>query len=93
MKLEIEDIKHLADLSALEFSEERLESFKDEFNNILKFVDQISSAEVAGEIKYEPIDVEELREDEVVTSYEQSKILENAPKQKMGSFAVPLMME
>ena len=93
MKLEIEDIKHLADLSALEFSEERLKSFKDEFNSILKFVDQISNAKVDGEIEYSPIDVEQLREDTAIQSYPQEKILENAPKQKMGSFAVPLMME
>ena len=32
----IEDIQHLAELSAWEFSDDRLESFKDEFNNILK---------------------------------------------------------
>ena len=93
MKLEIEDIKHLAELSALEFSDDRLESFKDEFKNILKFVDQISNADVDGEIEYQPIDVEELRDDVAVDSYPQEKILENAPKQKMGCFAVPLMME
>ncbi|MGN1227253.1 MAG: Asp-tRNA(Asn)/Glu-tRNA(Gln) amidotransferase subunit GatC [Christensenellales bacterium] len=93
MKLEIEDIKHLANLSALEFDEDRLEKFKDEFNSILGFVDQISNAEVDGEIEYSPIDVEQLRDDEVRESYPQEKILMNAPKQKMGCFAVPLMME
>ncbi|MBQ8749804.1 MAG: Asp-tRNA(Asn)/Glu-tRNA(Gln) amidotransferase subunit GatC [Clostridia bacterium] len=93
MKLEIEDIKHLANLSALEFEEERLEKFKDEFNSILGFVDQISSADVDGDLEYSPVDVEELREDKVRESFAQEKILENAPKQKMGCFAVPLMME
>lgn len=93
MKLEIEDIKHLAYLSALQFSDDELEKFKDDFNNILGFVDQISSANVDGELEYSPIDVEELRDDVAKESYPQSKILENAPKQKMGCFAVPLMME
>lgn len=93
MKLEIEDIKHLANLSALEFTSEELENFKDDFNNILGFVDQISNANIEGEIEYSPIDVEELRADEARESYAQEVILENAPKQKMGCFAVPLMME
>ena len=93
MKLEIEDIKHLANLSALEFSDDELESFKKDFNNILSFVDTISKADVDGEIEYSPIDVEELRDDIAVESFPQEKILMNAPKQKMGCFAVPLMME
>lgn len=93
MKLEIEDIKHLASLSALEFEDDKLEKFKDEFNSILKFVEQINNADVDGEIEYSPVDVEELREDTARPSFANEEIITNAPKQKMGCFAVPLMME
>lgn len=93
MSLEIEDIKHLANLSALEFEESELENFKNEFNSILTFVDQIKNADVDGDLEYTPIDVEELREDEAKESFPNEEILTNAPKKKMGCFAVPLMME
>ena len=93
MSLEIEDIKHLANLSALEFEESELENFKNEFNSILTFVDQIKNADVEGDLEYMPIDVEELREDEAKESFSNEEILTNAPKKKMGCFAVPLMME
>lgn len=94
MKLETSDIKHLASLSALEFSDDRIEGFKNEFNQIIDLVEKISNADVASEqIKYDPVPVDMLREDVVRESFEQEQVLQNAPSKKMGSFSVPLMME
>jgi len=94
MKLETSDIKHLATLSALEFSDDRIEGFKNEFNQIIDLVEKISNADVASEkIEYNPIPVDMLREDEVRESFSQDQVLQNAPSKKMGSFSVPLMME
>ncbi len=93
MKLTINEIKHLANLSALEFSEEELNKFQEEFNAILTFVDQIEQADVNGELEYETKEICELRDDIVGNCLSQEKVLENAPSKKMGCFNVPLMME
>jgi aspartyl-tRNA(Asn)/glutamyl-tRNA(Gln) amidotransferase subunit C len=93
-KLTIDDIKHLADLSALKFSDEELESFLPEFNNILDMINQIENFEVNGEYVFDNIvDITELREDEVKPSMSQEKALINAPKQRKGCFNVPKVVE
>ena len=93
-KLTIEDIKHLADLSALNFSDEELANFLPEFNNILEMINQIESFEVDGEYVFDNIvDITELREDEVKPSMAQEKALINAPKQRKGCFNVPKVVE
>lgn len=93
MELNTADIRHLADLSALEFTDKELEQFKDEFNSILKFVDKINSANVSDELEYKEIKVSELRADEPKQPLSQSEALTNAQSKKFGGFAVPLMME
>jgi len=94
MELNKKDIEHLANLSALEFDEARLEEFKNEFNAIIGFVEKISNADVDNdELEYKTIDFEDLREDVIKSSISQDKVLKNAPSKKQGGFAVPLMME
>lgn len=93
MEISKEEIKHLADLSALEFSDEEIENFQKEFNQILEFVNKINSAKVDGDIEYNVHDFSELREDIAKNGLSQDEVLLNAPQAKLGSFSVPLMME
>ena len=87
------DIDHLANLSALEISEEQKATFEKEFEGIMGLVEKINNAEVTNEIEYEPIDVSELRDDVAEVGLTQEEVLTNAPDKKQGCFAVPLMME
>ncbi|GAB4285735.1 MAG: hypothetical protein Kow0081_3660 [Candidatus Dojkabacteria bacterium] len=48
MKVTKEQIKHLANLAKLEFSEEELEKFRKEFNRIIEYVSKINQCEVDG---------------------------------------------
>ena len=90
----LDSIKHLAELSALEFSESGLEKFAPEFQNILKFVDQIAKIKtVDQQIFSREINVEDLREDEVQESMDREKLLSCAPKQRKGHFNVPKVVE
>ena len=92
--LTIEELKHLADLSALKFSEEELEAFLPDFNNILTMINEIDKIDVDGEYVFDNIiDISELREDEVKESMPQEKALINAPKQRKGCFNVPRVVE
>ena len=87
------DIDHLANLSALELTDEQKAKFEKEFEGIMELVEKISQANVSDEIEYDPINVSELREDEVKQGFTQEEVLTNAPDKKQGCFAVPLMME
>lgn len=93
MEISKEEIKHLANLSALEFNDEEIDNFQKEFNQILDFVNKINNAKVDGDIEYNVHDFSELREDKVKPSLSQEEVLANAPQAKLGSFVVPLMME
>lgn len=92
--LTIEELKHLADLSALKFSDEELKAFLPDFNNILTMINEIDKINVDGEYVFDNIiDISELREDEVKESMSQEKALINAPKQRKGCFNVPRVVE
>ncbi len=87
-------IEHLEYLSKLEFSGEEKEKFEKEFENILKFVDEIASLELPdGLDKDTPITLDELRADEPQPSIPQEDALANAPKQKDGCYLTPLVVE
>ena len=89
-----EEIKHLASLSQLEFTDEQIETFKSEFNGILNLVNQIAEAKTDKVNTFaREIPVEELREDMPVQSYSQEVLLKNAPKQRKGHFNVPKVVE
>ena len=88
------DIQHLADLSALEFTEKEIERFAKEFEQINDFVCQIQKADISAELVYDKIiPLEDLREDIAKPSLPNDVVLLNAPKKAKGAFAVPLMME
>lgn len=89
-----EDIKHLASLSALEFDEEKMETFKGEFESILNFVDKIANAKIEGvETFNRSVAVAQLREDEAKESAPVEVLLINAPKQRKGYFNVPKVVD
>lgn len=93
-QLTTDEIKHLAVLSALEFSDAEIDTFKTEFNDILKFVNQISTAKIDKVNTFaREISVSELREDEPKESFGQEVLLKNAPKQRKGYFNVPKVVE
>lgn len=93
-QITIKDVDHLADLSALEFSEKEKWEFLKDLNNILKMVNQIQAADDGGKFVYNRSHkLSELREDKIKDSMPQEKILKNTAKQRNGYFNVPLVVE
>ncbi len=86
------EIKSLARLSKLEFSDDEIEKFAAEFEEIIAFADRIN-AEVAGdtetirEVADRTVEWENLREDEVKESLPNEKITSNVEAQD-GYFPV-----
>lgn len=90
-----EDIKYIAELCKLKFSEEELESFKDDFYKVLKYVDQLKEVDTEG---VEPTyhvnsKIQPLREDIVKKSLPKEEVIKNAPEEKYGYFKMLRVMD
>ena len=92
--IDIQAVKHLASLSALDFTEEELKKFVPEFNNILTMINQIDQLQDLAELAVEnAVDIGDLREDVVQESIPQELALINAPKQRKGCYNVPRVVD
>ena len=89
----INDIKHLEDLSKLEFTDEERQKFLLEFENIVGFASQITGAKTEDKSFIKAIDMKNLREDTPQKSLSQDEVISNAPVKKKGCFSVPRIME
>ncbi|MDC3091376.1 Asp-tRNA(Asn)/Glu-tRNA(Gln) amidotransferase subunit GatC [Rickettsiales bacterium] len=87
-------VKKIANLSKIKLSEKEEESFKDELNNILNWVDDLKKVDTDNVEPMLSVFNESInsREDESKpTNSEQ--VLSNAPEQKEGFFVVPKVIE
>lgn len=88
-------IKHVANLSKLEFKEEEVESISKKLGDILSYVDQLQKVDTNNvDITYNPINlVNVFREDTIKDSLDREKVLQNAPDKEMGCFKVPKVLD
>ena len=94
MEITTELVKHLANLSRLNFSEEELENFKNEFTQTLNQIDELQTVNTENvEFYNRIIDAEDLREDLVKPSLTNEAVLKNAPKKSRGAIVVPKVVE
>ena len=92
MSITIEDVKKLAKLSRLEFSDEEALQFVDELTATLAQVDAINKVDVSQVDLFEKtVNADtELRADEIKPSLPVEQIVANAPDKKDGAFLVPI---
>lgn len=87
-------IEHLEYLSKLKFSEDERAEFEKEFDDLIKFVNEITELQLPDNLeKDNAISLSELRDDEPKESISRDEILRNAPQQKDGCFVTPLVVE
>lgn len=91
MAVTMKDVEHVAKLARLEFSQEEIEKFTRQFNEILKHMEKLNELDTSN---VEPLShVIELnnvfREDKVQPSYPQEEMLKNAPSRTEKFFKVP----
>lgn len=91
--MEIEQFENLAELSKLNFDEKEQQELMSDLDCLASMVEVVKQAEVDGTFKIRTINMEELRDDEVVESVSPEIMLRNAPLAKKNSFAVPRIME
>ena len=82
------DVRHIAKLSMLRFSDDEVSAFEKEFEGIVKMVENLPDIESASTL-LEADNLMTLREDEVVLSYPRDELMQNVPVKSNGSIVVP----
>ncbi len=95
MAVNANDIRWVAHLARLEFAESELDHFTEQFNDILKYVDQLKSVKTDG---VEPLAHAQpihnvFRDDTVTTSLSRDDALANAPDRRGEFYGVPAVLE
>ena len=96
MKLSREDVLHISALCRMKLSDEEVEKFRNQISDILdnfEILQQVDTTDIPP-TTYPILLSNVTREDEVATSsYPQSDILANAPRQEDGQFRVRAVLE
>jgi len=80
------DVERVADLARVELSEDDLEAFTEQFQEILEYFDAL---EEVPDVEAEPDLVNVMREDEVRESLSRDAALQNATETEDGRFKGP----
>ncbi|MEI7906894.1 MAG: Asp-tRNA(Asn)/Glu-tRNA(Gln) amidotransferase subunit GatC [Bacteroidota bacterium] len=91
MSVTIKDVEHIAKLAKLEFSDAEKEKFTHQFNDILKYMEQLNSVDTTGvEPLAQVIELKNVfRDDTVKPSTPTEEALKNAPASSDVHFKVP----
>jgi aspartyl-tRNA(Asn)/glutamyl-tRNA(Gln) amidotransferase subunit C len=95
MAVSANDIRWVAHLARLEFAESELEHFTGQFNNILKYVDQLRAVNTEGvEPLAHALPIHNcFRDDEVTASLPREEALANAPDKRGEFYGVPAVLD
>ena len=95
-KISKAEVLHVARLARLEFTQEEVEAFTHQLNNILQYVDQLKELDTQDvEPTFHALaQTNVMREDEVKPSLPQDEALANAPdRDERGFFRVPRIIQ
>lgn len=89
-----EDIKHIADLSMLNLSEEEIEKYTVNMQDIVEFANKVNSLNTEGvtESAFALDTFNVFRKDEVRESFNRDELLKNAPTSNGEAYSLPSMM-
>ena len=90
-----EDIRHIADIAQIDFSEEELDKFAPSFDENIELVNKIKEIDTEGVEKVFQVNGTEnnIREDKTGESLSQEEALENAATKKYGYFKLIKFVE
>lgn len=90
-----DDVRHLAQLSNLQISDDEVDTLRGDLENILGYIEQLSELDTSGEEPtYQVTALENVwRDDEVqAASVTREQLLELAPEQAASSVKVPKVL-
>lgn len=90
-----EDIKEIAGLCKLKFSEEELEGFTAKFSQVLEYVDKLKDVNTEGVNPTYHVNehIQPLREDVAKEGLSREDVLKNAPEEQYGYFKLLRVMD
>ncbi len=89
-----EEIKHIADLSMLNLSEDEIQKFTENMQDIVEFANKVNSLDTQGvtESAFALDTFNVFRKDEVRESFDRDELLQNAPSSNGEAYSLPSMM-
>lgn len=95
MAITADEVKHVAKLAKLEFTDDELQMFAGQMDDIIKMVQQL------GEVDTEGVPVTStvaeaknvMREDEAVKGTDRDKLMHNVPQKDKGFVKVPAIID
>ena len=89
-----EEIKHIADLSMLNLSEDEIQKFTAHMQDIVGFANKVNSLDTEGvtESAFALDTFNVFRKDEVRESFDREELLQNAPSSNGEAYSLPSMM-
>lgn len=94
-RITIDDVKHVAKLAALELGEAEEARMQAELNAILAHMDELNEVDVSAvqPTFHSVVAAGALRPDVVMPSLPRAELLQAAPAQEAGGFAVPKVLD
>ncbi|MBM7646962.1 aspartyl-tRNA(Asn)/glutamyl-tRNA(Gln) amidotransferase subunit C [Scopulibacillus daqui] len=94
-KITKEQVKHVANLARLSFTEEEVETFTNQLGDIIDFAEQLNELDTSSvEPTTHVLDISNvLREDVSRDWLTREEALKNAPEQQGGQVKVPAVLE
>jgi len=95
MKITRSDVDHAARLARLRFSDEQLELFTGQLNDILAYFDKLQQLDTTGvEPSSHAVNLcNAFREDKIKKSIADTEAIKNAPESERSLFKVPRVIE
>lgn len=95
MSILVEEVKHIAKLARLNFTDEEFEKLSLQLSDIVDMANEISSLDTENVKPTAHIleNINVFRKDEVKPSYDREEILKNAPTKESGCISVPRVVE
>lgn len=95
MSVSKEEVLHIANLSKLYISDDKLEKYTKDLSNVVDLANSLEKVDVNGINPTNHIlDIKNVfRKDEVEDSYKRGDILKNAPEAQGGCVSVPKVVE
>ncbi len=95
MEISKEEIKHIANLSMLNLSDNEIEKYTKDMEQIVEFANKIneidtSSTEISA---FSSNNVNVFRKDEVRESFDRDLLLSNAPSSNGEAYSIPNVMD
>lgn len=95
MSIDVDEVKKIAKLAALDVKDEDIQSYADNLSNILGLVEQMNAVDTTGVTPMShPFDaVQRLREDVVTDLNHREEFQAVAPKTEDGLYLVPKVLD